>query len=71
MAQNDAPAFLNPFAQAVLVEQAAIEAALIDILDLPRTDPRVLAYAERLHAHARRCIDFAQRISRALNAHSN
>ena len=69
--QTDLPAFLDRAAQAILVEQAAIEAVFPDILDLPSNHPAVLVYAERLHAHATHCLDFAQRVRFALNPRLN
>ena len=55
----------------ILAEQAALEAALLDVIDLKPTDAAVLAYADRLHAQAERCIDFANRVRLALNARTN
>ena len=69
--KTDQPALLNPDVQAILVEQAAIEEALVEIIDLPPNSPALLAFRERLHAQARRCIDFAQRVKWALSAGLN
>ena len=65
------PAFDDPLVQAILTEQVSLEAAFVDVLDLPNTHPAVIAYIARVRTHAERCIEFGKRVSLALNAKFN
>ena len=57
--------------KALLAEQAELDAEYDRIKDLRSDDRRVAAYADRLMAHGKRVIDFAECVRLGLNARSN
>jgi hypothetical protein len=56
---------------ALVRDQIALELGHHCIKTLPLSDPRLSAYVDRLEAHARRVMEFADAVRRGLEAVSN